>query len=110
MTAMIVPKSERIVLHDVSWNFYERVLREVADRHIFVTYDNGSLEMMSPSWRHETFGRRMARLIQVVTEELDMPMTSGGSTTFRRRDLRKGLEPDECFYLNNAHAVVGKDK
>jgi Uma2 family endonuclease len=35
-------------------------------------------------------------------------MVAAGSTTYRRRDLERGLEPDECFYIQNAQAVQGK--
>jgi hypothetical protein len=31
----------------------------------------------------------------------------GGSTTFRRRDLQRGLEPDQCYYTVNAHRMQG---
>jgi Uma2 family endonuclease len=40
--------------------------------------------------------------------ELDIPMKSGGSTTFRRREMRRGLEPDECYWIHNEPAVRGK--
>jgi Uma2 family endonuclease len=31
-----------------------------------------------------------------------------GSTTWKRRQLRKGTEPDTCFYVTHAHQIVGK--
>jgi len=37
-----------------------------------------------------------------------MPYKSGGSTTFRRRDLEAGIEPDRCFYIQNQPALRGK--
>jgi len=33
-----------------------------------------------------------------------------GSTTFKRADLARGFEPDECYYLQNAPAVRAKDQ
>jgi len=33
-----------------------------------------------------------------------------GSTTWKRRRLKKGTEPDTCFYVANAARVVGKHK
>jgi Uma2 family endonuclease len=32
-------------------------------------------------------------------------MYSFGSTTFLRKDLERGLEPDECFYLSSAEKI-----
>ena len=39
---------QHIVLDGVSWDFYERVLEEIGDRAIRVTFDEGSIEIMSP--------------------------------------------------------------
>jgi hypothetical protein len=33
----------------------------------------------------------------VLTEELALPLQAGRSTTFRRRKLRRGLEPDHSW-------------
>jgi Uma2 family endonuclease len=89
------------VLHDVSWEFYEQALREVGDQHIFLTYDRGELEIMAPSSYHEIYKKLIARFIEILTLELDIPIASAGSTTFRRKDLKRGLEPDECYYVQN---------
>jgi Uma2 family endonuclease len=43
----------------------------------------------------------LARLIVTWTEERGLLLKSGKSTTFRRRDLERGLEPDECFWIAN---------
>lgn len=37
-------------------------------------------------------------------------MFSAGSTTFNREDLRKGIEPDECYYIQNADRVRHRDQ
>ncbi|MBC7881548.1 MAG: Uma2 family endonuclease, partial [Anaerolineae bacterium] len=68
----------------------------------------GTLELMSPSYNHERWKRCFYIIFLVLGEELDIPFFSGGSTTFRREDLEKGLEPDECYYIQNAGAVAGK--
>src|SRR5262249_27151788 len=44
-------------------------------------------------------------LVLVLTEELGLPLKRGGSVTLRRRDLRRGLEPDRCFWIANAHRI-----
>lgn len=43
-----------------------------------------------------------------MCEELDVDIEPSGSTTFRRRDMVKGLEPDECYYVQNAALIRGK--
>ena len=114
MTAKLsaIPFSEQqhLVLHDVSWDLYKQLLREVGNRPIRMTFDNGSLEIMSPLPRHEKWGNRIGRMIEILSLELNLPIEPLGSTTFKRKRLGKGLEPDECYYIQNAAAVRGKDR
>lgn len=107
-----VPLAEQqhLVLDHVSWDFYERVLDEVGNRPIRVTFDNGSMEIMPPLAEHEQPSRAIGALLRMMAVERDIPMSSFGSTTFRREDRQKGLEPDDCFYIaNEARARGMKD-
>jgi len=71
-------------------------------------YDQGMLEIMAPSHEHESLKHVIAMLVEVLAEEMGMDIHGGGSTTFRREDLAKGFEPDECFYIQHAERVRGK--
>ncbi|HEY2584397.1 MAG TPA: Uma2 family endonuclease [Tepidisphaeraceae bacterium] len=102
------PDEQGFVLDNVSWEFYEHLLSEVGDRHIFVTYDRGRLEIMSPSFRHERYAELLGALVRILATELKAPIIGGGSTTFRRRKSEAGLEPDRCFYIQNANSIRGK--
>ena len=110
MTLASPPIEQQFLLEDADWELYEAILERVGDRHIFVTYDRGRLELMSPSYKHDKRGRRIALIINILAEELQIPIEGGGSTTFRRQDLDKGLEPDECFYVQNVNRIVGKSE
>jgi Uma2 family endonuclease len=101
MTAISLPDVSRFILHHVSWQGYETLLREVGDRRVFITYDRGTLELMSPSPKHERVSSLISRLIWIYTEEMQIPIATFGMTTFRRDDLERGLEPDACFYIRN---------
>ncbi len=95
------PADQHFVLEGASWTLYERMLRDVGDQAVRVTYDQGRLEFMSPLPEHERPKRAIGRLIEQVTLELNIPVASFGSTTFRRQDCRKGVEPDECYYVRH---------
>jgi Uma2 family endonuclease len=110
MTSALASGEQRFVLDEVDWEFYESLLRRIGDRHVFITFDQGRLELMSPSWKHDTRSRRIAMLITLLAEELDVPIQGGGSTTFRREDVQAGLEPDQCFYVQNVDRVRGKEE
>ena len=99
---------QRLVLEGVSWATYGRLVAELDRRGIRLAYDQGRLEIMSPSFLHEIRKRQIGRMIEVLAEELDLEIVGGGSTTFRREDARRGIEPDECYWLANALAVAQK--
>jgi Uma2 family endonuclease len=92
----------------VTWQTYEALLRDVTNRRIRLTYDRGRLEIMTPLFRHESYAGALGELVRALAEELNVPIKSGWSTTFRRQDLERGLEPDRCFYVRHVSAIVGK--
>jgi Uma2 family endonuclease len=105
------PAEQRVVLHNVRWETYERLLAEHADSSApRFTYDRGELEIMSPSPEHERVNRRLAQLVLALTEEMGVEAEDLGSTTFRREDLKRGFEPDSCFYIENEELIYGKDR
>lgn len=100
---------ERQVLNNVAWNEYEQVLARLGDRSgIRLTYAEGALEFMAPLYRHEVFKDIILMAARILTKELGLRMQFAGATTFKRKDLLRGLEPDTCFYIQNAKRVVGK--
>jgi Uma2 family endonuclease len=104
-TTVVPDAPQRFLLRGVNWQAYEKMLDAIGDRPIRVTYDRGSLELMSPSPRHEYYNHLLCLFFGVLAEELQMPLRGCPSTTFRRQDLGRGLEPDECYYLANALSV-----
>ncbi len=105
-TATVLPPvgsrdHDSVLLHGVRWSTYQALLEDMDNRHIRLTYDNGSLEIMTVSPRHEWSKTLIGRMIEAMTEELNIPIRSGGSTTFRNELLEKGLEPDECYWVAN---------
>lgn len=105
-----IPLDQHIVLDDVSWDLYEHLLEEVGDRPIRMTYDDGRLEIMSPLPKHDRWSRRIGLMIHIACIELNIPMVPLGSTTFRDAAKKKGLEPDECFYVKHADAGMKMDE
>ena len=108
MSAVTTSTDSRFLLRGIRWDTYERMLADVGDGPVRMTYDRGDLEVMTPSHRHEAWKTLAARLIEAMTEELSVPIKSGGSTTFRRRDLQRGLEPDECYWVQSEPRVRGR--
>jgi Uma2 family endonuclease len=110
MTLTLAQTSDdHVVLEGVSWEFYQRMLDEIGDGRTRLTYDNGRLEIMSPSGAHDQIKTVIARLIEAYGDETGISVQGIGSTTFKVEELRKGLEPDECYYVQRFEAIVGKE-
>jgi Uma2 family endonuclease len=99
-----------ILLDGISWSTYTRLLRESSHRRLRMTYDAGALEIMTLSFEHESATGLLSQMVRALAIASGMNYASGGSTTFRRKDLEKGAEPDQCFWLGSAERVRGKKR
>jgi Uma2 family endonuclease len=90
-------EEQRVLLHGVSWATYVMLRDSVESSGVRMTYLKGSLEIMSPSRAHEVEKSQIARLLELFCLERDIPLFAYGSTTFRREEKERGLEPDECY-------------
>lgn len=98
-----------VVLHDVTWDDYEAMLRIVGDRPIRVTYDRGEMEVFMPSIGQNSDAYLLGRMVELFTEEAAISVVGGDTTTLKRQDLERGAEPDKCYWFNeNARRVRGK--
>jgi len=100
----------RFLIPGIGWDGYQTLLGLIGDRPIRLTYDRGSVELMSPLYVHERDKRLLGYMVEAITDELDIPRVSAGSTTFNSEALDRGLEPDECFYLANAYRLRRTDR
>src|SRR5712671_2972002 len=79
--------TQRVTLYGISWQTYTRILAELGDhRASRLAYAQGVLEITMPSDRHETYKKLLERMIETLTEELNLPAKSFGATTLNRAD------------------------
>ncbi|WP_445637179.1 Putative restriction endonuclease domain-containing protein [Nostoc sp. DSM 114161] len=106
-----LPAEQRTVLHNISWETFEALLRDTGeDRGSRFAYDCGTLEIMTPLFEHENPKSNFGNFIIALAEELDIEVRSAGSTTLKRKIAKKGIEPDTCYYIQNEAAIRGKQK
>jgi len=104
-----LPEGGTLHLQDVSWKDYEELVeRRDEVSHVLLSYEQGWLEIASPSAQHEVYARVFAHLIAILTEQLNLEFGSLGSVTLRRQKKSKGTEPDDCFYIRNLAQILGK--
>ncbi|MBE9055694.1 Uma2 family endonuclease [Sphaerospermopsis sp. LEGE 08334] len=106
-----VPPGQRVLLENVTWTELEAILEELGEhRAAKIAYDQGILEIMTPLPEHEFDKEIISDLIKALLEELDIEFLSLGSTTFKNQFMEKGIEPDQCFYIQNERLVRGKKR
>lgn len=90
-------EEQRLVLPGVPWSMYV-ALREMLDHtNLRMTYLEGTLEIMSPSRRHEVEKTQIARFLELFCLERDIPLYGYGRATWRSEAKARGLEADECY-------------
>lgn len=100
---------QRTVLHNISWQTFEALLAETGeDRGYRFAYDGGTLEIITPRFDHENPKANLGNFIIALAEELDIEIKSAGSTTLKREIVKRGIEPDNCYYIQNEPAVRGR--
>lgn len=108
---LIVPIGHQLLIKNISWPTYKKILAELGEnRSSRVSYSQGVLEIMAPLPEHEVAKVIIGDLVKALLEELDLEFWSLGSTNFDQEIMDAGVEPDDCFYIQNEAAVRGKDR
>src|SRR5262245_6150653 len=98
--------AQQLRLDGVSWRAYEGLLRAFEDERRFrITYDRGKLEIMTLSAGHERPKHLLGLLVVMLAYELDINIAGYGSLTIKRRREERGLESDECYWIQNEAKV-----
>jgi Uma2 family endonuclease len=106
-----ISAGQRIYLNDVSWDEFEQILLELGEKRATrIAYYAGKLEIRMPLPEHERIKVLISNLLVILLEELDLPWESLGSSTFKNARMNTGIELDDCFYLTNCQAMIGKKR
>ena len=102
------------VLRGVDWDSYVRMRNHPGNGHLRMSYLDGTLILVSPEIVHDRYVRRLAMVIDEVTEALGIFVEGIATTTLRRkRDGRRrgsGKEADYAFYFGaNAERMHRRD-
>lgn len=105
-----LPAGAKLELLHIDWDEYEHLLTQMESFHPGhrLSYDRGRLIIVSPSLEHERAKEFISSIIQALAEEMELTLEPAGATTFKRKLLKKGVEPDACFYVQNAARVIGR--
>ncbi len=97
-----------ICIGGIDWDEYLTLLQQLGeDRSTRIAYNHHILEIRMPGQLHESINRVLAAIVMTLAEEFGYEFNGLGSTTLNRPLLGKAIEPDSCFYIQNAQVGQG---
>ncbi|HXG93504.1 MAG TPA: Uma2 family endonuclease [Blastocatellia bacterium] len=106
-----LPEGAMLRLDNISWDEYEQLLGELGNQpSLRVTYDNGRVEIISPTYEHEKYKDFVHDLVRLLSLEIGVKLETRGSATHKRKRDQRGAEPDRCFYVQNVSAIIDKHR
>ena len=98
---MTAEPDQRVVIRDVDWSFYERLVDSIPEgANLHVDYDGTDLEVMTLSALNDGQKKLFGQLVEAIAQELEIPYKRAGQTTWKRPGLDRGLESDECYFFD----------
>lgn len=102
---------QRVDLEGIDWPEFEAILAELGEsRSTRIAYNNNTLTIVAPLFKHEKSKVALGDIVKVLLDEQNIDYDSSASTTLKRQDLDKGVEPDDSFYIQNYEQVLNKDR
>ena len=102
---------QKVTLQPVSWQGFEEILSKLGERRSSrIAYANKIMEIMAPLPEHERSKVLIADLVKTLLKAQKRQWEPLGSTTFKRENMAVGIEPDDCFYIQNYKAAIGKNR
>ena len=97
------PPDTRVVVAGVTWDDYEKLVDHVGEaRNCRIAFDGTDIEMMTVGPWHESERSLLEAFIAIVAGELKIERRPMGSTTWRRKKLKRAIESDLCYYFDPA--------
>ena len=107
INAIKLAPGSTVSIDNLSWQDFESILSDLGEkRSTRVAYYQGTLEIMSPLAIHERPHRIIADILKAILDAQERNWEDFGSTTLKRSQIA-GIEPDTCFYIQNADLVRG---
>lgn len=106
---LTLPPGQRLLIREVDWCEFERILEELGDhRATLIAYSHKTLEIRMPTPEHEVDKELISDIVKILLEEQEIDCECFGSTTFKLETMESGIEPDQCFYIQNHALMRGK--
>ncbi len=104
----VLPTETR-VFYGITWDDYLKLSEKTLDKtNLHISYNRGILKIMGQGFKHENISRFLERLMAIMSIVLGQEIIPAGSMSLISKKARKGSEPDESYYVQNAHLASFK--
>ena len=103
---------DELILRFRTWDDYEQLLTQHQDKAgLKIRYNakTQELRIMSPLPRHGKNADVLADLVKVMLRHQRKEWEAFTPITLKRLH-QQGIEPDYCFYIQNRHLILGKER
>jgi Uma2 family endonuclease len=98
---------QRIVIRSIDWDLYDRLSAAVGEgQHLRMAYDGENLEIMTTGRMHEIYKWLLGQIVATVSKFAEIPRRSLGETTWKRPEIARGIEADQCYYFDLAKIAI----
>ena len=92
----------RILFSDVPYHIYDTLIEAVSPHSpVRMAYDGKDLEIMTKGTSHEGFRWLIDPIIRNVAGMAGFRIKGLGETTWKRPDIDRGIEADQCYFLTD---------
>ena len=103
------PAEQRVIVQNVSWATYEKLLADLANQSSTrLTYDRGTLEIMSPLPEHERYNRILALSIEMLADAMGIDVETSVRQPSDAQTWRAALNPIPAFMFSTRQTYAGK--
>ena len=98
------PQGEtRILVPGASWSLYDTFVRNLPESSAIRTaFDGRDMEIMVKGPVHDHFADLLGLFVMAVAGQLGIRIKPQGETTWIRPEIERGIESDNCYYLESA--------
>jgi Uma2 family endonuclease len=96
-----------MVVPDVPWHVYETWIDSLPESTpVRMAYDGRDLELMTKGPDHEDYRQLLGHVVVEIARFLKLPIKGMGETTWRRPELVRGIEADQCYFMSQEKLTV----
>jgi Uma2 family endonuclease len=100
---------QRIVIRGLDWDLYDRLSEAIGEeQHVRLAYDGEDLEIMTTGPIHEDYKEMLGQIVATVSKTLRIPRKKLGETTWKRPEIARGIQADQCYYFDAAKLAADK--